>query len=126
VLVEYESSARAALYLQNLPWILRDLVEAIEKISWQRYERNIYRQVDAIVAFTQADQKAISQTAGRTPIHIISPGTRIPEYPLDPLGSSPLNLLFIGNFYHPPNVDAARRLIDSIFPSVWRRLPNTR
>ncbi|HSJ87707.1 MAG TPA: glycosyltransferase family 4 protein [Anaerolineales bacterium] len=126
VLVEYESSARAALYLQNLPWALRDLVEAIEKISWQRYERNIYRQVDAIVAFTPADQKAISQTAGRTPIYIISPGTRIPEYPLDPLGSSPPNLLFTGSFYHPPNADAARRLIDSIFPSVRRRLPNTR
>ena len=31
VLVEYESSARAALYMQNLPRVLRDLVERIEK-----------------------------------------------------------------------------------------------
>jgi len=126
VLVEYESSARAAIYLQNLPGALRDLVEGIERISWKRYEMNIYRQVDAIVAFTPADQKSISQTAGDTPIHIISPGTRIPEYPLNPLGSSPPNLLFIGNFYHPPNVDAARRLVDSIFPSVRQWLPDAR
>jgi glycosyltransferase involved in cell wall biosynthesis len=126
VLVEYESSARAALYLQNLPWVVRDLVQGIEKISWQQYEKNIYRQVDAIVAFTPADQKSISQTAGRIPIYIISPGTPITEYPLNPLGSSPPNLLFIGNFYHPPNADAARRLIDSIFPSVQRWFPQAR
>ena len=126
VLVEYESSARAALYLQALPRVLRDPVERIERISWQRYERHIYRQVDAIVAFTQADQKSISQTAGPTPIYIISPGTCIPEYPLNPLGDSPPNLLFIGNFYHPPNADAARRLIGSIFPSVRRWFPTAR
>ena len=126
VLVEYESSARAALYLQNLPWVLRELVEEIERISWQRYQRRIYRQVDAIVAFTPADQKSISQTAGHTPIYIISPGTPIPEYPLNPLGSSPPTLLFVGNFYHPPNADAARRLIDSIFPSVRKWLPDAR
>ena len=126
VLVEYESSARAALYLQNLTPLVRPLIEKIEKISWRRYERKVYRQVDAIVAFTEADQKSIAKTAGRTPVHIISPGTAIPEYPLDPLGSSPPGLLFIGNFYHPPNADAAKRLVESIFPSVRRWFPDAR
>lgn len=126
VLVDYESSARAALYIQNLPSLLRTLIEWIERISWRRYERNIYRQVDAIVAFTEADQKSIAETAGCTPVHIISPGTSVPEYPLDPLGSSPPDLLFIGNFYHPPNADAAKRLVESIFPSVRRWFPEAR
>ena len=126
VLVEYESSARAALYLQSLPWIFHGLIESIERISWRRYEKDVYRRVDAIVAFTQADRKSISQTAGDTPVYIISPGICIPKYPLDPLGSSPLNLLFVGNFYHPPNVDAARRLVDSIFPSVRGWFPDSK
>ena len=95
----------------------------MEKISWQRYERLLYRQVDAIVVFTEADQRSISETAGCTPIHIIPPGTFIPQYPLDPLGSSPPSLLFIGNFYHPPNADAARRLAKSIFPAVRTVVP---
>lgn len=126
VLVEHESSGRAALYLQDLPRVLKKLIGRMEKISWQRYERWLYRQVDAIVAFTEADQRTISETAGHTRIHIIPPGTFIPEYPLDPLGSSPLSLLFVGNFYHPPNADAARRLAISIFPAVQQWFPEAK
>lgn len=126
VLVEYEPGSRAALYLQNLPRVLKRVIGRMEKFSWQRYERLLYRQVDAIVAFTEADQRSISETAGSTPIHIIPPGTFIPEYPLDPLGSSPPSLVFIGNFYHPPNADAARRLVRSIFPSVRQWFPEAK
>ena len=126
VLVEYEPSSRAAPYLQTLPGFLRRVIGRIEKISWQRYERLLYRHVDAIVAFTEADQRSISATAGSTPIHIIHPGTLIPKYPLDPLGSSPASLLFIGNFYHPPNAEAARRLAKSIFPSVRHLFPEAK
>jgi glycosyltransferase involved in cell wall biosynthesis len=32
----------------------------------------------------------------------------------------------VGNFYHPPNRDAARRLVDSIFRSVRQRFPDAR
>jgi glycosyltransferase involved in cell wall biosynthesis len=126
VLVEHEPSPRAALYLQNLPQILKRIIGRIEKISWQRYERLLYRQANAIVAFTEADRRSLAETAGCTPIHIIPPGTLIPEYGLDPLGSSPPSLLFMGNFYHPPNAEAARRLARSIFPSVRQVLPETK
>jgi len=123
VLVEHEPSARAALYIQNLPSVLSKWIERIEQISWRHYERNIFRQVQAIVTFTEADRKSIAATAGRTSIHVISPGTFIPEHPLNPLGTPPLSLLFIGNFYHPPNTEAARRLAISIFPFVQRQFP---
>ena len=126
VLVEYESSSRAAMYIQTLPQFLKRFIEPIEKISWQRYEKVLYRQVDAIIAFTEADQQSISETAGETPIHTIPPGIFIPETPLDPLGSSPPSLLFVGNFYHPPNADAARRLTESIFPAVEALIPDVR
>lgn len=126
VLVEYEPSSRAAPYLQTLPGALKRLIGRLEKISWQRYQRLLYRDVDAIIAFTEEDQCSISETAGGTPIHIIPPGMLIPQYPLDPLGSSPASLLFIGNFYHPPNVEAARRLTKSIFPAVRHLFPEAR
>jgi glycosyltransferase involved in cell wall biosynthesis len=123
ILIQYEPGSRAALYIQNLPFVLHRLIERIEKISWQRYERQVYCQANAIVAFTEADQKSTAETAGRTPIHIIPPGTAIPKHSLNPLGTLPPSILFVGNFYHPPNVDAARRLAGSIFPAVQRQFP---
>jgi glycosyltransferase involved in cell wall biosynthesis len=31
--------------------------------------------------------------------------------------------VFVGNFRHPPNADAARRLVQNIFPMILRQLP---
>ena len=123
ILVQYEPGARAALYLQNLPRLLRGIIHHIEKFSWRRYETWLYRMVDAIVVFTEADYEVVRKAAGQRPIHIIPPGTAIPEHPLNPLGTPPLHLLFFGNFFHPPNVDAALRLIGSIFPAVQNGIP---
>jgi glycosyltransferase involved in cell wall biosynthesis len=61
----------------------------------------------------------------QTPIVRISLGTILSEHPLNPLGYQPLSLLFVGNFRHPPNVDAAMRLISAIFPRVQARFPGT-
>ena len=123
ILVEHEPGLRAAPYIQNLPHVFESLVNTVERISWRRYEFDLYGKVEAIVVFTEADQRSIKEAAGRTPVHIIPPGTAIPEYPLNPLGNPPVNLLFIGNFIHPPNMHAARRLIQSIFPLVQRQFP---
>ncbi|MEL7061728.1 MAG: glycosyltransferase family 4 protein, partial [Acidobacteriota bacterium] len=35
-------------------------------------------------------------------------------------------LVFLGNFRHPPNIDAARRLIEGVLPRVRARRPNVR
>jgi GT2 family glycosyltransferase len=36
------------------------------------------------------------------------------------------NLMFIGNFQHPPNLDAASFLLDEIFPKIQQKLPNVK
>ncbi|HEX5258779.1 MAG TPA: glycosyltransferase family 4 protein [Sphingomicrobium sp.] len=36
------------------------------------------------------------------------------------------DFLFVGNFVHPPNADAARRLVNSIFPMIQRDLPKSK
>jgi glycosyltransferase involved in cell wall biosynthesis len=59
-------------------------------------------------------------------VFVIPPGIQIPERPLDPLGQLPPSLLFIGNFIHPPNVEAASILARDIFPLVQERFSETR
>src|SRR5262249_35776594 len=52
-------------------------------------------------------------------------GMELPERPLNPLGSPRLSLLFVGNFRHPPNVDAALRLTSRIFPREQSLVPGS-
>lgn len=123
VLIEHEPGVRSAPYLRNLPAILDKLVTGLDKIAWRRYESALFRRVQAVIVFTETDQHAIKKKAGQTPIYVIPPGIRIPNQPLDPLGSPPESLLFIGNFIHPPNVEAAIRLIQKIFPPIQKQNP---
>jgi glycosyltransferase involved in cell wall biosynthesis len=80
--------------------------------------------VHAVVVFTEADQAAIERLKPDARIVRIPLGTDIPDEPLDPTGSLPPSLLFVGNFQHPPNVAAALRLVRSIFPKVQARYPD--
>jgi glycosyltransferase involved in cell wall biosynthesis len=78
-----------------------------------------------VVTFTDKDSAAISRLIGTVGPHLASIPLRLPV----PLAATavetpvPSDLLFIGNFQHPPNVDAARRLLKTIFPRIRQALP---
>ena len=102
------------------------LQASLQRRAWQRFERRIIGAMDAVIVFAERDREALAPLAGKTPIVRIGIGTRLPPAPLDPLGTADHpRLVFIGNFVHPPNVDAAIRLTDSIFPAVRARVPGT-
>jgi polysaccharide biosynthesis protein PslH len=91
---------------------------------WRR--RRFARQAaaDAIVVFTTEDERALeSLTSSATLVTRIPLAWRVPRAPLDPLGSDPPTVLFVGSFRHPPNVAAARRLA-ALLPELRRHCPN--
>lgn len=95
--------------------------------AWRRYEWRALRKADAIVVFTASDAVVLARLLGpnKPPITVIP--LRIPgDPPSPPPGTEPVksDFLFIGNFRHPPNADAARRLVRDIFPLILRDLPN--
>jgi glycosyltransferase involved in cell wall biosynthesis len=92
-------------------------------LAWRRFERSIAGQVQAVVVFTARDRETLAPIAGDKPIIRIPLATTLPERPLDPRGDQPSSMLFVGNFIHPPNVDAAMRLVGAIFPQVQARVP---
>jgi glycosyltransferase involved in cell wall biosynthesis len=102
------------------------LMPLLDALAWRRFEREVMRQMQAVVVFTERDRAALSRAGRLAPIVRIAPGTPLPEAPLSPLGTHPPGLLFFGSFLHPPNVDAAERLIHSIFPRVLERCPEAR
>lgn len=94
--------------------------------AWRRYERDLMRRVDAVVALTRQDLDAMRDLAPTAALVQIPLGVDLPDRPADPVGASPPQLLFVGSFIHPPNVSAAERLADRVFPKVRAVLPETR
>ena len=99
------------------------LLGTLDHRAWHNYEQRAMRDADTVVALTERDRATLASLAGATPVVCIPLGVSIPEHAADPLGAGPPNLLFVGNFIHPPNADAAERLVHEIFPLVRRRVP---
>lgn len=123
VLTEHDPGTQAARDQREQQHGFARIKHYLNVWTWERFERAILRNVQAVVVFTDRDRQAIAPLANSTPIVQITPGTFLPPQPLDPLGTSPPKLLFVGNFVHAPNVDAATRLIAQIFPVVQKQHP---
>ena len=95
--------------------------------SWTRFERRALARADAVVTFTEKDCAVVRDLVGPA-------GPECTAIPFQLRAASeegvqpapiPSDLLFIGNFGHPPNFDAAMRLVSAIFPAVREALPKT-
>jgi glycosyltransferase involved in cell wall biosynthesis len=124
VLIQHDPGAGAARDRRRLRRGLPRLFSHLEVHAWERYEEAIMQEVQAIVVFTDRDRQALAPLARRVPIVRIPIGTELPERPLDPLGRTPPSIAFVGSFIHPPNTDAAVRLIGAIFPRVRAQFPD--
>jgi glycosyltransferase involved in cell wall biosynthesis len=84
------------------------------------------RQVQAVVVLTQRDETALRQLGSQAPIVRIPLGVPIPPAVLDPHGHGEPTVLFVGSFSHPPNAEAAERLVRNIFPAVRAQVSDAR
>jgi glycosyltransferase involved in cell wall biosynthesis len=100
------------------------LVAPLESRAWATLGRAVSRQVDALVVFTERDRRTIARLSPAAPLACIPIGYDIPERPLDPTGANDLEVIYVGSFIHPPNVDAATRLARRIFPQVRASIPD--
>jgi glycosyltransferase involved in cell wall biosynthesis len=85
---------------------------------WYRFQRSVWRRFDLLQVFSQRDAEAIGSIAPdlASRVHVNPFAVALPE------ASSPLvetgTVLFLGNFTHPPNVDAALWLAGSVMPEL--------
>ena len=126
ILVDYDPPSTWARDLLEVTTGLRRFPRWVEVAAWRRYERATRPRFDAIVVFAERDVTAVESTAGGASLVRIPLAVEIPPRPLDPLGSEPPTVVFVGGFAHPPNVDAALWLGRTIFPRVVERVPEAR
>jgi glycosyltransferase involved in cell wall biosynthesis len=111
VLVDHDPGVRRAG-----TWIARQ--------SWRMFASDTAATADAIVAFSPEDVCVLRSLApADVPVVQIPLAWRISRHPLDAVGAEPPTVLFVGNYRHAPNVDAAKRLA-RILPELKRRSPS--
>lgn len=126
VLTEHEPGTRAARDLEQMKNGYTRVLHSLDRRVWDRYERRILSGIDAAVVFTEQDRRELWELGAETPIVRIPLQITVPSEPLDPLGKAPPSVLFVGNFIHPPNVDAAEHLARDILPAVRAEVPDVR
>lgn len=90
---------------------------------WQEtreLEYDLIRKADCTVVTSEAERALLAETGLQA--HVIP----IIEQPIQTRTaySARQDLLFLANYTHEPNVDAATWLVAEIMPQVWERIPN--
>ena len=103
----------------------------VQEVDWRRfrtYQPVTWRRFDALEVFTERDAEVARTLAPdlRDRIEVNPFAVDIPAVAADPACEVPGTIAFVGNYAHPPNVDAARWLALEVLPLVRRSVPEAR
>lgn len=103
---------------------------ALQEADWRRwypYQRNVWRNFDRVQVFTLRDAELVRSIAPEIVDRVrVNPFSVALPTQLDGDREEAGRILFVGNFTHPPNVDAALWLGREIMPLLRNRAPNVR
>lgn len=102
----------------------RHMVDEADWRRWPQYQRRSWQKFSRLQVFTPQDEAALLQLAPELEDRVrVNPfGVELPPLGL-PADDNRESLLFVGNFTHPPNVDAALWLGRDIFPLIREQRP---
>jgi glycosyltransferase involved in cell wall biosynthesis len=94
---------------------------------WARFQPRAWHRFDRVQVFSRRDAESVAALApGVEPRLRVNPFGLVLPPRADPLCEVPGTILFVGNFAHPPNCDAAIWLAREILPAVLERDPAAR
>jgi len=100
----------------------RDNLKKKQAEQNKRREINIYNKADALITVTEKDKQTISQYIKQKPIHVLPNIHETIHWQKE--FTETKDLLFIGNFNHPPNIDAVKFFVEKVWPLIESKLPN--
>lgn len=105
----------------------KGLLAEIDWHRWQHFHSQVWNRADAIQVFTERDAELVREMAPVTGSRVrVNPfPVSIPE-DFSNLPGEEGTVLFVGNFTHQPNVDAALWLGNEIMPLLRQRVPHAR
>ncbi|MEN6520918.1 MAG: glycosyltransferase [Armatimonadota bacterium] len=88
----------------------------------KRMELNVYRQADRLWVITEQEKQTIGNIIKNVPVEVV-PNIH-GQVNVEKVFDQTSDLLFVGNFNHPPNADAVRYFCKEIFPTVQKQIPD--
>jgi glycosyltransferase involved in cell wall biosynthesis len=93
----------------------------LEVARWGAYQTQVWAAFDRIQVYTERDAASIRSRAPALAGRVrVNPFGVSPAPAADPAQEQDGEVLFLGGFHHPPNVDAALWLATEILPAIWR------
>lgn len=135
--VELAQMAQYLPYLRGLPTVFTDheagcpanattglgrLGDRRDLRLWRRYVQQFYPQADLLQAVTAEDAAELQQLLGRE-VLVRPPVFPVPEDPAAP-ASAPPRALFLGDYQHAPNAEAAVRIAERLLPALRKAQPD--
>jgi glycosyltransferase involved in cell wall biosynthesis len=102
----------------------------LRELDWRRWERfqlQAWGRFDRVQTFSRRDAEVISELAPELSDRVrVNPFGLVIPPACDPAREATGTVLFVGNFAHPPNREAALWLAEEIMPAVLARCPEAR
>ncbi|MGO8767049.1 MAG: glycosyltransferase [Limisphaerales bacterium] len=117
--IVFQRKVREAQLLANQDAMAAALAAALAN---KQRELAIYRQADRLWVVTEADRSAIKEYAPAVPTDLISNVHALVKHHQE--FAATRDLLFVGNFWHMPNVDAMAVFCQLVFPLIREKCPD--
>jgi glycosyltransferase involved in cell wall biosynthesis len=102
---------------------LEKLKEAIYLKGLKRYEFDMYRNADKVLALTPQGKDELLAISSDLDIAIVPHGVDVETFSFSPQAGEEHSLVFLGNYLHHPNVDAVLYFHAEIWPHLIKVLP---
>lgn len=121
--IEYELFQRMSEGERSLP---RRVFNRVEHARFRRFEQACWNRADACVVTSEREVDTVRTAAPDTPLVVVPNAVDLDYFAPSTAPVEPHTVIFSGTLNYRPNLDAARYLIDEIWPLVRRRYPNAR
>jgi glycosyltransferase involved in cell wall biosynthesis len=97
--------------------------EVAKRAATMRHdELSAAQAVDVTIVHSAVEKSVLAEAAPQGNVHVVPWAYRL--RPVEALAATRRGVVFVGGYRHPPNVDAAKWLVNHIMPLVWAELPD--
>ncbi|MDE0085784.1 MAG: glycosyltransferase family 4 protein [Candidatus Poribacteria bacterium] len=97
-----------------------------QQIAFQRYERVISPQFDAVTCTSDIDAAVFQQHCAEEAVKVIPNGVDVAHYHPDFTSEAPAHLIYIGSMDWYPNEDAVSFFVEEVLPQIQNSVPDTK